>query len=735
MPLMNSNHNYSFRNRDFREPEKLSPTPNAAEAAACFIDSDWEIILPPSNSRLVKYFSHDLFSFLSDSFGICPRVRFTDRYADETDNPYHKIILISENDGTRFSVESDMPGAFHITVTEDSVLIVGKSDRGTAQGVYYIEDYMRLRGEAALKEENAEHAPLFSPRMTHSGYELDTFSDSFMQACAHAGMDAIIVFSGCHNTSFHGFPDDGALWEGTGKGYCDFNNLVWRAEGYGLDVYIYSSFICDVHPDEPNAREYYEKSFGMLFKKCPGLKGIIFVGECFEFPSKDPHTCGVRFQLKPKEETRRTPGWYPCEDYPALLTMVKDVINQYTPDADIVFWTYNWGWAPKEARLKLIENLPRDISLLVTFEMWEQLKDDLGMEYRIADYSLAFVGPSQVFIDEGEKAKELGIRLYAMGNSGARTWDNGSAPYIPAPQRWQKRYEALCRAKELYGVCGLMENHHYGWMPSFLDLLSKNAFTSGTVPNTEMLTAIAKRDFGEEYLQVLGAWECFSTAITKLIPCDIDQYGPYRCGPTYPLIFSQKRSEINIPFVPWAWHKAGGIWNPIYQDTVFGNVDNSLMRLRHVREVVKHFSEGVEILDSVVKKMGAAYGSEPSSQLAVARYMLCSYVTAENVMRWNIAKQLLFALAEKRAHERTADLLAALSLSEYSLKELSQYMREVAEKETENVTVALSCWQEDSRIGFEASMEYAFNDEFADWKCRETELSLKLLDDYVKAHS
>ena len=728
------NHNYSFRNRDFMEAARLSPTLNARDGIDCLIGEDWEIILPASRSRLVKYFSHNLFDFLCDSFGICPRVRFTEDYLKYLENPCRKIILLSENDTDRFQLKSKQEAAFHIEVTESSVIIVGKSERGTAQGVYYIEDTMRLYGKAALKAENDEHAPLFSPRMTHSGYELDTFSDSFMEACAHAGMDSIIVFSGELDTNFHGFPDEDALWPGTGKGYCDYNNLIWRAEGYGLDVYLYSAFKCDVHPDEPCAREYYERSFGALFKNCPKLKGIIFVGECFEFPSKDPHTCGVRYQLKPKGDPRRSPGWYPCEDYPQLVTMVRDVIRAHNPAADIVFWSYNWGWAPKEARLALIENLPRDISLLVTFEMWEYIKDELGSEYKIADYSISFPGPSRVFVDEAEKAHELGIRLYAMSNSGGRTWDIGTVPYIPVPQQWQKRFDALRQAKEQYGLCGLMENHHYGWMPSFLDLISKNSFTTAALSGEETLTAIAKRDFGESYASVIEAWQEFSIGVSKLIACDLDQYGPYRSGPTYPLTFLQTSKEMNIPSVPWAWHKAPGIWDPIYNDDVFSDVDDSLMRLRHIRAVVGHFERGVLILESAVKKNGYAYGSEQSCQLALGRYILSSYITARHVMEWNIAKRLLFALCEKRNESRALELTAALGISEYTAEALSDYMKAIASAEKKNVAVALTCWQEDSRIGFEASMEYVFDSELAEWKISETDKSLAALDRYLEDH-
>ena len=726
---------YSFRNQEYRVTDRLFPTLNAVGFEGCTITERWEIVLPVSSSRLVDYYSHNLLRFFSSGFGLCPRLRFTDRIQDYIKDPYHKILLLTEADMPTADITSKEAGAFHITVTEDSVIITGKSERGTAQGVYYIEDHMRLVGKAMLKLEDEEHAPLFSPRMTHSGFELDTFSDSFLEACAHAGMDSIIVFAGSPDTNFHGFPDPNALWPGTGKAYCDFNHLIWRAERYGLDVYIYSSFICDVHPDDPGAREYYEKSFGTLFKKCPKLKGIIFVGESFEFPSKDPHTSGIRYQLKPKSDHRKSPGWYPCEDYPQMVTMVKDIIRSYNPTADIVFWSYNWGWAPKEARLSLIEKLPRDISLLVTFEMWEYLTDDNGNTYRIADYSLSFPGPSQVFVDEAKKAKELGFRLYAMSNTGGRTWDVGSAPYLPTPQQWQKRYEALGEVKNLYGLCGLMENHHYGWMPSFLDLFAKNAFTSNSTPNAEMLTAIAKRDFGKAYETVISAWKEFSMGISEVVACDLDQYGPYRSGPTYPLTFLQTDKDLHMPFVEWAWHPHGGIWNPIYRDTVFDNVDDSLMRLRHVSSVTEHFRIGVKLMEAVANELGFSYRSEQSRQIAVAKYIYCSFLTAKHVMLWNIAKHLLFYKRENRISPRIDDLLSALSIEKYTEESLASHMKTIADAEKKNVAIALDCWQEDSRLGFEASMEYVFDSEFASWKLNEIDVSLKQLDEYLSSNS
>jgi len=490
--------------------------------------------------------------------------------------------------------------------------------------------------------------------------------------------------------------------------------------------------LCDVYPDDEGADEYYEASFGTLFKNCPGIKGIIFVGETFEFPSKDERTTGVRFQLRPKGDKRPTPGWFPCRDYPKLVNIVKKTINKYKPDADIVFWSYNWGWAPKEERLRLIRELPKDISLLVTFDMWQYFEGECGEKYRIDDYSISFEGPSDVFVSEAECAKEEGIRLYAMANTGGRTWDIGLVPYLPVPNQWQRRYEALCRANESYGLRGLMENHHFGWMPSFLSLLAKNAFDICGMPNDEMLRAIAQRDYGASAEGALSAWRLFSEGITRVVASGVDQYGPYRCGPTYPLIFKRRREELKIPYVDWAWHKGGGIWNPIYPDTVLGNPKKTLLRLRRVREALDCFKRGLELLESAVREAGGEYGGEISRQAALARFIYCTYVTTENVMKWAIAKNMLFALKEDRGIACADELYSAIGVAERCANGLADCMRAIAERETENVSVALGCWEEDSLIGFEASMEYGFNDVFAEWKNSETRLSLEMLDEYMK---
>ena len=54
---------YDFRNQDFSVDHRLHPTPNAKKEAGCAVTDDWEIIIPSTYSRLVKYYSGDFFLF------------------------------------------------------------------------------------------------------------------------------------------------------------------------------------------------------------------------------------------------------------------------------------------------------------------------------------------------------------------------------------------------------------------------------------------------------------------------------------------------------------------------------------------------------------------------------------------------------------------------------------------------------------------------------------------------
>ena len=110
-----------------------------------------------------------------------------------------------------------------------SIEIVGATPREAAQGCYRLEDLMNARGLPAAKVGARTFTRMFSPRMTHSGWEIEKFPEVYMDHVAHAGMDAILVFIAD--------PPDV-----TRNGREDLPALVKTAAKHGLDVYAYASF-------------------------------------------------------------------------------------------------------------------------------------------------------------------------------------------------------------------------------------------------------------------------------------------------------------------------------------------------------------------------------------------------------------------------------------------------------------------------------------------------------------
>ncbi|MBQ5771184.1 MAG: hypothetical protein IIW08_08410, partial [Clostridia bacterium] len=519
--------NYGFRERmlkahkrGFRNDDQWKRT------AGTIVTNEWEIVYPECDEEVLEYAARDLTEFLSVSMDVFVRARRTDDIVSECGQAQKKILLyvgeVAEKEELSYRITSD----------ENAISVVGKTPRAVAQGVYFIEDRMRVHFGPVIEYMNVTRKPLFPTRMIHSGFGLDMFPDEHLRAIARNGITSILIFAKDVDKTPHG--------------YLDFNDLIYRAGRFGLDVYAYSYMKSRVHPSEPGAEAYYESTYGQLFRRCPKLKGVVLVGESVEFPSKDPHVCPYDWEyLREHPEANPnhlpSPGWYPCEDYPEWINLVKGIIRKHKKDADFVFWSYNWGYVNREARLKLIRSLPTDISLLVTFEMFEKFEKPNNVTVSCVDYTLSFAGPGAYFRSGAEEAKKRGIPLYAMSNTGGLSWDIGVIPYEPCPDQWNTRNDALIKAHDDWGLIGLMDSHHYGFWPSIVSELAKIAFWSPKADYETSLRELIIRDYGEENADtVREVFKNFSDAIRAYVSTNPDQYGPFRIGPAYPLLYKEE---------------------------------------------------------------------------------------------------------------------------------------------------------------------------------------------------
>ena len=699
------------QNYDFRKRLLQLHRPNLRDAdyvpqdGTVALTDQFRIVISPSAGRVIRTAAKDFQDYLLVSMGISVPLVIADAQSDSA--PVVSVRVQPENGPLSVSA------SYCIRTGPSHIEILGADERGCAQALYQLEDQMTLRRAPYLTSGEHTFAPAFSPRMIHSGYGMDQFPDEHLAAIARRGMDAILVFV--------------KDVDQTPAGYLCFHDLIWRAAGYGLDVYAYSYFTSEMHPDDDGAEAHYESTYGNLFRQCPGLKGVVLVGESVEFPSKDPRVSKFKYYnntIDGLPTGKPTAGWFPCCDYYKWVNMLKTVIRRHQPDADIVFWTYNWASKPEEDRLALIDSLPTDISLMATFEMFDHHWVN-GLKIRPADYTISFPGPSPYFLSEAKRAKQRGIRLYTQANSAGLTWDFGVIPYEPFPMQWAKRYNAMLDAHDKYGLCGVMESHHFGYWPSFISELEKLMFTEPRMAADEAIRLLAVEYYGPALADAgMAAWRTLSEAITFYPCCDEDQYGPFRIGPAYPLVLMR---DVQIPTVPYAHFGGNKICFTNYGcdylyaiTSAYKTIGMPSQRisgeLRCLEDMLRLLRQGREQLEAIAPKLSGVRADDCRTLCNQLHFMEHCIITTMHVKQFAIRKWKLRAEQDVPVMEQ-----------------LLTEMTDIARKEIENAEQTIPLVEADSRLGWEPSMEYIGDARHIRWKIRQvTQLIEQELPEYRK---
>ena len=649
------------------------PTPDELEIGAGFA-----IVLPDGAGEVAQSAAEDLADYLAVSMEISPPPSVIPAGAEIPGST--AVRLRGRLDPTL----GERTG--RIEVADGGVSVDASDERAFARALYHLEDLMDLRGGPFLKKGVETRRALFSPRMSHSGYELDRFPDAYLARMARHGFDAILIF----------VRDVGQTKRRDGT-TTDIGDIIRRARRFGLDTYLYSYIVAFAHPDDPDAAERFAATFGRVAAAYPEAKGIVLVGESCQFPSKDPRVWAHDEKLdgikRPEGETRPKAGWFPCRDYPDWLRAVKAALEAGNPNIETVFWSYNWGYQPDGPRLALINAIPRDVTLQATFEMFEKYPKRNGFPARTDDYSLGFPGPGHYFASEAAEAKRIGLRLYAMANSAGRTWDFGTAPYEPGPFLWKRRWDAVVAAQRDWGLSGLMENHHYGWLPSFISELAREAYTEGGIPFETHLRLIAARDFGEANIdKVIAVWRSWSDALEDLVASALNQYTFLRVGPSYPFNFGGARIDSKhypapagsaIGIVDLNYPVEKGLWGMRDKD------DPLDLEIDLLNACFKRFIAGAELLRQIGAELTGRRREVALRQAGLGEYLGRTALTGAHLKAG--------ARIMRKGGDRAA--LAKIAADEYA-----------------NTLAARDLVARDSTLGFEPSMDYLGYLEQFDWK-------------------
>ena len=223
---MNKEKIYDFKQRllTVHQPD-LRDFERKASENEFFCEEGLLIEISPAADQVVTTAAQDLKEYLKISMGIHAEIYsgFLDASAEIKRISLSVTNICCKENG--FVIETD---AHRISV-------FGDSPRGTAQGVYYLEDIMTLNRAPAVSLGSIRREPMFYPKMVQSGFGYNLYPNEYLSIIAHEGRDTVITYVKEESEE--------------PAGYERVNDLIWRAARYGLDVYAYSELKSDVSPE------------------------------------------------------------------------------------------------------------------------------------------------------------------------------------------------------------------------------------------------------------------------------------------------------------------------------------------------------------------------------------------------------------------------------------------------------------------------------------------------------
>lgn len=675
--------NYDFRKRhwEVHKPGRRNPE-RAVKATEIEICGDWRIggIGDVVTENAVK----DLQDYLWVSMGVSLK-----RCSEDGD----KTIWIT--------VDETVDRGFILEVCPKGVLVRLCKDKEAFRAIVHLEDLMNLEQAPVLPMGKTVRRPLYDTRSVHSACGLDDYPDTELRATVHAGYDTIVLF-------VKGFDQ-------TTKGHCDINDIIKRAANFGIGVQLYNYMASFVHPDDPGAQKVFDATYGELFRRYPDAISLRLTGESLEFPSKDPHTTGKKHTDSYQDgipDTRPSPGWYPCYDYPAYLSCIERAVHSVKPDAEIVYSTYNWSYQPAELREEFLKKLPKGFKVSICFEI--QAEGDVeGLRTSVMDYTISQDKPGKYYLSEAAICKKLGIPVQGNVNTSGIAWDFGCVPVVPAPYKLLNRMRFLRTSCEEHGDRDHYAGHHYGWWNSYAADLGKwSAWEDFEPAYEELLHKIAVRDYGAAADNVMQAWKLWNNAMDYYIASNEDQYGPWRVGVAYPFIFHPNITrtlhgkEIQFPTDPHAY-MGHNIIKTFYQPFEVEEQAPGFLRfpaeIRSLEKMEALWKQGVEAI------AGAA---EPGSELerlqALGRFILCQIRTVIHIKQWWLANTRMLNCQSREDALKCLDEIEAIAYAEM-----------------ENAKKVIPAVEADSRLGWEPSMEYVCDRWHIEWKLRQVESALR----------
>ena len=549
--------------------------------------------------------------------------------------------------------------SYKIVTDKEKTVLIANDTEGIRRGLVYIEDEMRRRGGAFLKEGKTERMPWLVSRITHCffaptnrppnngeelGDDVDYYPEEYLNRLAHDGSNGVWIY-----TRFPDLLPSNIITE-YGKDYKrridKLNRTIEKCARYGVKVFVFAIEPVPLRGDlyekyadmrgnqawdgytfcanSERGKAYCKESVQTLFELCPELGGVMLItnGErttnCasgYEYIKRNMSVC-------PNCKDKRA-GEILAQAVDSLIAGMKE----RKPQAEFLSWTYGhreWEIDDIEEYVRLID---KDAVMVQGFED-NGREIQLGKERLAIDYWLSYVGPSEMFKKTALAAKKYGKKLYTKIQA-CCSHDVASVPYVPVPGILFEKYKAM---NEL-GVSGVVQCWYFGNYPSLMNKAAGEfAFWSDFDDKNGFLEFLAGIYWGKEKAkEVVKAWNLFEKGY-KNYPVNImfSYYGPMHDGPVWQLQLLPKNFSL------------ARTW--LYGDPMDGDRINEAILSGHTLEeaviltrlVSKYWKEGRKIMDSIPAELAME-----TEQKSVVAALDCQFESGADILEFYLLRDKL----------------------------------------------------------------------------------------------
>ena len=599
---------------------------------------------------------------------------------------------------------------YSVAVRADSCTVKAADVDGMRRGIYFLEDRIcEAEGPSATAGEwkrrpfvkhrisrcffgPTYRPPFFIDELTN---DINYYPDEYLNKLAHEGINGLWLTMYFRDLPSSIFPGRGKESE---KRLEKLRLTVERCARFGIRIYVFFSepklfgnthysipakdaenhpeLIGDHHDgfgffctSTETGRKYIEESLTQLFTAVPDLGGVINImfgednGACVSHMLYDEVHCRC-----PRCSERD-----PADIYRELAEVMTDAIHKVSPKAEFIGWFYAPGQRDGSGFMKRLEEAaskwPEESGIMFNFESGGVV-EQLGKGRHVFDYSLAYIGPSELFRHIAARNKKVGAKLQ-VGCS----HENASVPFIPVPGNLYEKYKTM---HEL-GVYAAMQCWYFGNYPGLMNKAAGElSFEPFPQSEDEFLTMLARPEWRRHTPKVVEAWKYFSEGYQKF-PGNIafEWFGPLHHSIAWPLHLFPVDEPVSPSWILKNFPEVSGDRIGeclIYQHTLAEG-------LTLCREMYELWQKGTDILES----LRGDYSDDPAR---IADINLARAISLQ--MRSTLNLLTFYSLREEMFFERKDNLEA---------------LRGIVQDEIRNSRSMKQLCEQDSRLGYHSEAE------------------------------